>query len=143
MSGENPEPLGNGHFVHVPYNTTLPHRRRFHHRRGDLRQLLGAPGRTARRRGIWRSGNTATPARALAEAAIDARLDDLFATQNTAYWVERLRPARVPCAPVNRFSEALADPQVLHRGMVVRFRTSRVVLSVRRRHLIAVVRRRR
>ena len=26
---------------------------------------------------------------------------------------------RIPCAPVNRFSQALADPQVRHRDMVV------------------------
>ncbi|WP_300620547.1 CoA transferase [Dokdonella sp.] len=118
MSGENPEPLGNGHFVHVPYNT---------YRTADgfiivavifdsfwerLVELLDvAEFRDPKYRH--------QPGRLADKAAIDARLDDLFATQNTAYWVERLSSVRVPCAPVNRFSEALADPQVLHRGMVV------------------------
>jgi len=37
----------------------------------------------------------------------------------TAHWVARLEEAGVPCAPVNRVDEALADPQALARGMVV------------------------
>ncbi len=37
----------------------------------------------------------------------------------TAYWVERLERAGVPCAPVNDVRGALADSQALARGMVV------------------------
>lgn len=118
MSGENPEPLGNGHFVHVPYNT---------YRTADgfiivavifdsfwerLVELLDvAEFREAKYRH--------QPGRLADKAAIDARLNEIFATQGTAHWVERLTSVRVPCAPVNRFSEALSDPQVRHRGMVV------------------------
>jgi crotonobetainyl-CoA:carnitine CoA-transferase CaiB-like acyl-CoA transferase len=118
MSGENPEPLGNGHFVHVPYNT---------YRTADgfiivavifdsfwerLVELLDvAEFRDAKYRH--------QPGRLADKAVIDARLNEIFATQGTAHWVERLTSVRVPCAPVNRFSEALSDPQVRHRGMVV------------------------
>jgi crotonobetainyl-CoA:carnitine CoA-transferase CaiB-like acyl-CoA transferase len=35
------------------------------------------------------------------------------------YWIEQLEKARIPCAPVNKFSQALSDEQVLHRKMVV------------------------
>ena len=38
---------------------------------------------------------------------------------STAHWVGRLEAAGVPCAPVNRVDQALADPQALARGMVV------------------------
>ncbi|MFC4821237.1 CaiB/BaiF CoA transferase family protein [Dokdonella ginsengisoli] len=118
MSGENPEPLGNGHFVHVPYNT---------YRTADgfiivavifdsfwerLVELLGVEEfRDAKYRH--------QPGRLADKAVIDARLNEIFATHGTAHWVERLTSVRVPCAPVNRFSEALSDPQVRHRGMVV------------------------
>ncbi len=41
-----------------------------------------------------------------------------FATRTTADWLDRLR-GRVPCAPVNDVRQALADPQVLARDMIV------------------------
>jgi crotonobetainyl-CoA:carnitine CoA-transferase CaiB-like acyl-CoA transferase len=41
-----------------------------------------------------------------------------FVTRTTAEWLERLR-GRVPCAPVNDVRQALADPQVLARDMIV------------------------
>jgi crotonobetainyl-CoA:carnitine CoA-transferase CaiB-like acyl-CoA transferase len=41
-----------------------------------------------------------------------------FATRPTAEWLDRLR-GRVPCAPVNDVRQALADPQVLARDMIV------------------------
>jgi crotonobetainyl-CoA:carnitine CoA-transferase CaiB-like acyl-CoA transferase len=45
-------------------------------------------------------------------------LRERFATRTTEEWLERLR-GRVPCAPVNDVRQALADPQVLARGMIV------------------------
>jgi len=41
-----------------------------------------------------------------------------FATRTTAEWLDRLR-GRVPCAPVNDVRQALTDPQVLARDMIV------------------------
>lgn len=118
MSGEDPEPLGNGHFVHVPYNT---------YRTSDgfiivavifdsfwtsLVELLDvAEFRDPRYAG--------QPGRLADKALIDAKLNEVFSTQTTAHWVEQLTRVRVPCAPVNRFSEALSDPQIRHRDMVV------------------------
>lgn len=60
LSGKDPHPIGNSHFVHVPYDTF-----------------------------------------------------------SCAYWLKQLEEKRIPCAPVNRFSQALSEPQVLHRNMVV------------------------
>ena len=59
------------------------------------------------------------PARLADKVLIDGVLNEIFATRSTAHWVEKLSSVRVPCAPVNRFSEALSDPQVRHRQMVV------------------------
>ncbi len=60
-------------------------------------------------------------------------LRERFATRTTADWLDRLR-GRVPCAPVNDVRQALADPQVLARDMIVevehpRFGTLREVRS--------------
>ena len=41
-----------------------------------------------------------------------------FATRSTEEWLDRLR-GHVPCAPVNDVRQALADPQVLARDMIV------------------------
>jgi len=118
LSGENPEPLGNAHFVHVPYNS---------YRTADgfiiiavifdsfwdnLVALLDAPA--------LRDEKYRVQAERLANRTlIDSILSDILATASTADWVARLTAARVPCAPVNRFSQALADSQVRHRRMVV------------------------
>jgi crotonobetainyl-CoA:carnitine CoA-transferase CaiB-like acyl-CoA transferase len=45
-------------------------------------------------------------------------LRERFVTRTTAEWLARLR-GRVPCAPVNNVRQALADPQVLARDMIV------------------------
>ena len=45
-------------------------------------------------------------------------LDDAFATKTADEWMEALGE-RVPIAPVNNVAQALDDPQVQHRNMVV------------------------
>jgi crotonobetainyl-CoA:carnitine CoA-transferase CaiB-like acyl-CoA transferase len=74
-------------------------------------------------------------------AARDANRDALlpllrsaFAARPVAEWVERLVAAGVPAAPVQSVNEALRDPQVEARGMVVatehpRFGTVRSIAS--------------
>ena len=50
---------------------------------------------------------------------IDAKLDEIIGAHDSAYWLEKLQNKKIPCAPVNRFSNALNDEQVLHRNMVI------------------------
>ena len=59
------------------------------------------------------------PGRYAAKAQINGRLQEIFLTQPTKHWLDGMTQKRIPCAPVNQFSEALADDQVLHRNMVV------------------------
>jgi crotonobetainyl-CoA:carnitine CoA-transferase CaiB-like acyl-CoA transferase len=51
-------------------------------------------------------------------AAVIGCLHGILAQRPVAEWVERLTANGVPCAPVNSIAEALADPQVVARGMV-------------------------
>ena len=44
-------------------------------------------------------------------------LTRIMATSTSADWLNRLDAAGVPCAPINDFKEALADPQVKARGI--------------------------
>ncbi len=46
-------------------------------------------------------------------------LADIFLTQDADYWLARLRAADIPCGPINEVDEALNDPQIIARGMIV------------------------
>lgn len=118
LSGNDPKPIGNSHFVHVPYDA-------FPTSDGfviiavifdsfwdnlvellDIDELRDAKYKTQ-------------PGRFADKDKINGILKELLVTNTTAHWVDLLSSARIPCAPVNKFSEALSDPQVLFRNMVV------------------------
>ena len=118
LSGEDPFPIGNSHFVHVPYNT-------FHTADGfivvavitdnfwqNLKKVVGVPE-------FDDPKYDTQPGRWADRTLIERRLNEVFGTNTSAHWLERLEAQRIPCAPVNRFSQALSDPQILHRNMVV------------------------
>jgi len=46
-------------------------------------------------------------------------LSELFTVKDTTHWVTLLTAAGVPCAPVNSLGDALRDPQVAARELVV------------------------
>lgn len=58
-------------------------------------------------------------ARALNKADLYAILDPIFPKKTNAEWMKPLREAGIPSSPVNDIRDALNDPQVLHRNMVV------------------------
>jgi len=41
-----------------------------------------------------------------------------FASNTTAYWIERLEGQDLLCAPIKTLADALTDPQTIHNGMV-------------------------
>ena len=118
LSGHVPEGIGNGHFVHVPYNS---------YPTADGHVIIACIGDPffdrfvefidlpALRKPEYRQ----QPVRFAAKAEIDAVVGEAMRKQPTAHWLERLREARIPCGPVNNFEQALNDAQVLARDMVV------------------------
>jgi crotonobetainyl-CoA:carnitine CoA-transferase CaiB-like acyl-CoA transferase len=121
LSGEDPYPIGNSHFVHVPYNT-------FHTSDGfiviavitdnfwqNLKQVVDCPEFDDAKYDVQ-------PGRWEDRDMINARLNEILGTNTSDYWLQKLNEKRIPCAPVNRFSQALSDEQVLHRNMVVELR---------------------
>ncbi len=48
-------------------------------------------------------------------------LEGIFRTRTVADWLERLRAAGVPAAPVNHFDRAFAEPPVAERKMIVEY----------------------
>ncbi|MFP1679716.1 CaiB/BaiF CoA transferase family protein [Alloalcanivorax sp. C16-2] len=118
LSGEDPKPIGNSHFVHVPYDA-------FPTSDGFViiavifdsfwDNLVALLDIEALRDPKYKT----QPGRFADKDKINGILKELLVTNTTAHWVELLSGARIPCAPVNKFSEALSDPQVLFRNMVV------------------------
>ncbi|MFM0558010.1 CoA transferase [Paraburkholderia sediminicola] len=45
-------------------------------------------------------------------------LETIFAEEPAPFWLEHFRAAGVPCAPINNYSDVLADPQVEHMQWV-------------------------
>ncbi len=118
LSGEDPHPIGNSHFVHVPYNT-------FRCADGfiviavitdnfwqNLKQVVECPE-------FDDPVLDGQPGRWAARDMINSRLEEILGTNTCDHWLAQLEAKRIPCAPVNKFSQALSDPQVLHRNMVI------------------------
>jgi crotonobetainyl-CoA:carnitine CoA-transferase CaiB-like acyl-CoA transferase len=118
LSGIIPGRLGNGHFVHVPYDS-------FQCSDGYI--IIAIIGDN-----FWEALLTVIPASDLNTAEnkyqtgrlknkelINRRLNEIFSTNTQKFWLEKLQSARVPCSPVNNLAQALSDEQVLFRNMVV------------------------
>jgi len=118
LSGVIPERLGNGHFVHVPYDA---------YQCSDgffiiaiiadnfweaLLKIIPADD-------LNTEENKYQPGRLNNKAQINRRLNEIFSTNTQKYWLDTLQAARIPCAPVNNLRQALNDEQVLFRNMVV------------------------
>lgn len=54
-----------------------------------------------------------------AHAALEPLLVPVFATRTRDDWLDLFEEADVPASPINSVPDALADPQVIHRNMVV------------------------
>jgi crotonobetainyl-CoA:carnitine CoA-transferase CaiB-like acyl-CoA transferase len=54
-------------------------------------------------------------------ATLVPELERIFLTRTTADWLERLRAAEVPAAPVNNLDRAFSEPAVAEREMIVEY----------------------
>ena len=60
------------------------------------------------------------PARNANIDALEQEFEAILTTQPTRHWLNVLEEAGVPCSPINRVDDVLADPQVAARNMVIR-----------------------
>jgi crotonobetainyl-CoA:carnitine CoA-transferase CaiB-like acyl-CoA transferase len=121
LSGREPEPIGNSHFVHVPYNSYCTADGHiiiaviFDSFWDNLLEVVDfEPFRDPKYK--------TQPGRLADKDFIDGKLNELLATNTSDYWLAKLQEKRIPCARVNRFAQALSDEQVLSRNMVVDLR---------------------
>ena len=118
LSGIDPEPIGNAHFVHVPYNSFTT---------SDGFVVIAVITDE-----FWQSLKSVVNIDSLDDSKFDSSIDRLknqafienelnkvLSTQTSDHWIDKLNKAKVPCAPINKFSDALNDEQVKHRNMIV------------------------
>ncbi len=60
------------------------------------------------------------PLRAKNRPALIAHLNDIVRSKPSAFWVEALNKAGVPCGPINTIDKAWDDPQIKHLAMAKR-----------------------
>ncbi|HKU93631.1 MAG TPA: CaiB/BaiF CoA-transferase family protein [Vineibacter sp.] len=117
LSGKSPERSGNGHFVHVPYDTFKTATRDLiiavitDNFWAALVELLADPD-------LQEPRYQKQPGRLAAKDRINARLQQHFLQKPCEYWLEQLGQRRIPCAPVNDLAHAVADEQVRARNMI-------------------------
>ncbi len=118
LSGQDPHPIGNSHFVHVPYNSYTTSDGHiiiaviFDSFWENLLEVIDyEPFRDEK--------YLTQPGRLEDKELIEDKLNEILSTETSDYWLQKLAERRIPCARVNRFSEALSDEQVLARNMVV------------------------
>jgi len=118
MSGISPGRSGNGHFVHVPYNTFRTKTRYLiiavitDNFWVNLIDLLGDDA-------LRREEFLGQPGRLANKAFIEERVQAAFEKESCEYWLEALAKYRIPAAPVNDLGFAFADPQAQARNMTV------------------------
>jgi crotonobetainyl-CoA:carnitine CoA-transferase CaiB-like acyl-CoA transferase len=117
-TGRNPRKLGSAHPRNAPYQAFRAADGWFAIAAGNNKlwqqvcEIAGTPELLADPR-------FGTPTlRAANQAALRDLLEARFTTDGTATWLARFAPAGVPCAPINGYAEALADPQAGHLGLV-------------------------
>lgn len=118
MSGKVPQGIGNGHFVHVPYNS---------YPTADGYIIVACIGDPFFARFVdfidipelRQPELMAQPVRFAMKAEIDALVSAKLKTQPTAYWQDALDAVRIPNGPVRNLAQALNNPQVRERKMVV------------------------
>ena len=125
VSGEVPQPIGSGHPSNLPvgaYRCSDGRYLQVHCASQEfaMKTLRMMSGEVAELQGMDEDPRfTTAPARIENRDALEAALTAGFSTLPRHEWEKRLLKWDVPGGPVNDIGEALADPQVLLRNMVV------------------------
>lgn len=117
MSNEAPQGIGNGHFVHVPYNCYATQ---------DGHIIIACIGdaffakfvECMNIQELKKPEYLSQPVRFAAKAHIDQIIANELLKNTNEYWLAKLKEARIPSGPVNNMLQALADEQVVARDMV-------------------------
>ena len=118
MSGLIPEPIGNSHFVHMPYNTF---------RTRDFPIVIAAVGdqfwprllKIFKDPELKNSEFEKAFERQKNKEKIESILQKELLNESSEYWLNELEKESVPCARVNNLEQAMNDEQIQYRNMLV------------------------
>ncbi len=117
VSGKAPGRAGNAHQNIVPYQV-------FRAADGDVVIAVGNDGQYAKFCAAAGRPDLATDsrfarnsARVRNRAVLVPLLENIVRAKPVGFWTENLEAAGVPCGPINSIAQALADPQITHRGL--------------------------
>jgi crotonobetainyl-CoA:carnitine CoA-transferase CaiB-like acyl-CoA transferase len=116
VKGEVPEQVGNDHPTSMPtsaYRTADGFINVGASGDGMWARLIGVIGRPEL---LERAEFKTQPDRAKNRVALNAVLNEAFATRPSAEWIADLNKAGVPTGPIYRVDQVFADPQVRHMG---------------------------
>ena len=117
-TGRDPVKLGSAHPRNAPYQAFRAGDTYFGMAAGND-ALWQSVCKVVGREDLLADERYATPTlRARHQAELRDTLEGVFGTRPAAHWIERFREAGVPCAPINTYSQVLADPQVEHMQWV-------------------------
>ncbi|MBM7648608.1 crotonobetainyl-CoA:carnitine CoA-transferase CaiB-like acyl-CoA transferase [Bacillus ectoiniformans] len=117
-SGKNPEPLGSEHPNIVPYQA-------FESADGHFILAVGNDGLWEKFVSVMNMDELndpkfqTNPLRVSNRNELISLLQETFRTQPSAKWLEMFESVKIPCGPVNKFSDILEDPHMKDREMVV------------------------
>lgn len=117
-TGRDPAPLGSAHPMNAPY-AAFRCRDGYFALAAGTNKLWEATCEGIARPDLARDPRFATPSlRAQNQDALRDLLEIEFIRYDARQLLEIFAARGVPCAPINRYSEVLADPQVEHMGWV-------------------------
>jgi len=117
-SGRDPQALGSAHPRNAPYRVFRSQDGYFGMAAGN-NALWKAVCQVVNKPELLQDARFDSPAsRAAHQDALLGILEAEFAHATTQTWLQRFRAVGVPCAPINTYSQVLADPQVDHMGWV-------------------------
>jgi crotonobetainyl-CoA:carnitine CoA-transferase CaiB-like acyl-CoA transferase len=117
-TGRDPQKLGSAHSRNAPYQAFRCKDGYFVMAAGNDDLYRRACEGFGREELIHDPRFSTTALRAQYQSELRTLLEMTFASLPAAECLERMRKQGVPCAPINSYSEALADPQVVHYGWV-------------------------
>ena len=121
-NGELPQPPGSAHDYTVPWQAFSRPRMVTSSSRPGRKCSGGSCAQCSKSRRLADDPRFATNAlRVENRAILVPQLERIFRTRTVADWLERLRAAEVPAAPVNNFDGAFAEPPVAEREMIVEY----------------------
>ena len=118
ISGIDPKPIGNQHFLHVPYNSyktadgfiiiSVVHEDFWPNLLNalDLEEFKGEEYKTVQGRLADRKN-------------IDEVISEKLKHKSSSHWLDLLAKHRVPSGPINSVRDALEDPLVKKRNMII------------------------